>query len=249
MGVAAARRAVFHEALGQMLDNAPGALRGADAEYLHQMRVGMRRLRAALAVFDGTLRPTDARALRRELRRLSRVAGPARDWDVFSRRVPPALRAAAERQRRVAHVGLRAMLRGPLPWLPPRGLPAAALALPDFAHAALEEADRKARRKGEHIDESRPRRRHALRIRLRRLRYASEFLCGAFPARDPEPLIRSLKRLQDLLGELNDLEVARRLREELGAHPPRAERREKALLAQLPAAWRGFCAAPRFWRA
>ncbi|MGH8687892.1 MAG: CHAD domain-containing protein [Burkholderiales bacterium] len=247
MGVAAARRAVFHEALGQMLANAPGALRGANAEYLHQMRVGMRRLRAAMFVFEGTLQAADARALRLALRRLARVAGAARDWDVFTRRLPPALRLAAQRHRRSAQAGLRAVLREPLPWVPPRGLPLPPIPLAQFARAALERADRRARRRGERIDWVRPRRRHALRIQLRRLRYAGEFLCGAFPTQDAAPLILSLKHLQDLLGELNDLQVARRLRKELDARPPREGLRKAGLIKQLPAAWRAFLAAPRFW--
>ena len=247
MGLAAARRAIFQEALAQMLDNAPGALRGAEPEYLHQMRVGMRRLRTALVVFGVTLQAEDARALRRELRRLSRVAGPARDWDVFSRRASPALRPAAQRHRRLAQVRLRAMLRAPLPWLAPRGRPAPAMPLPVFARTALVDADRKARRRGERIDWDKPRQRHALRIRLRRLRYACEFLRGAFPGQDADPLIRSLKHLQDLLGDLNDFEVARRLRREMRAQPPRESPRKASLLAQLPAAWRVFCAAPHFW--
>jgi CHAD domain-containing protein len=76
---------------------------------------------------------------------------------------------------------------------------------------------------------------------------ACEFLRGAFPGRDAEPLIRSLKNLQDLLGDLNDLEVARRLRAQLEARPPRRIAKQAQLLAQLPAVWRAFAGAPRFW--
>jgi CHAD domain-containing protein len=100
------------------------------------------------------------------------------------------------------------------------------------------------------MDWTRAKKRHALRRRLRRLRYASEFVAGAFPRSDREPLIHSLKALQDLLGTLNDAEVARRLARELGGSKPRRtpSARERALIAQLPGAWRRFTAAPRFWR-
>lgn len=238
---------MLREALDQVAANVPGALAGKDPEYLHQLRVGMRRLRAALHLFGGTMRPADVRALRKRLRRLGRVAGPARDWDVYSRRLPQNLRPAAERRRRAAYARLRRVLRAPQPWLTPRGLAGPGQPLPDYARTALSRADRKALKKGERVDWSRPGRRHALRIRLRRLRYACEFLRGAFPDRDAEPLIRSLKHLQDVLGELNDLEVARHLSESLSGKAPRRSARSARLVAQLPAAWGEFAGAERFW--
>lgn len=239
---------MLREALDQIVANVPGTLAGRDPEYLHQLRVGMRRLRAALFVFRDTMRDADVRALRRMLRELARVAGPARDWDVYSRRLPAQLRPAAERRRRAAYANLRRVLRGPLLWRLPPGLAAGRRPLPVLVRSALERADRKALKKGARIDWSTAAKRHALRIRLRRLRYACEFLRGAFPGRDAEPLIRSLKHLQDLLGDLNDLEVARRLSEALSGKAPRRAAQCGKLLALLPAAWRAFATAPRFWK-
>jgi CHAD domain-containing protein len=248
--VAAARRTALREAFNQIFANAPGAAAGKDPEYLHQLRVGMRRLRAALRAFRGTLHDADMRALRRLLRMVAAATGPARDWDVYSRRLPAALRAAAQRRRSAAHAALRRVLGGMQLWLLPRSKPRAKQPLPDFARGALEELERKALRGGSDIDWTRAGKRHALRIRLRRLRYASEFLAGAFPGRDSEPLTRNLKQLQDLLGELNDLEVARRLTRELtGKRRTRlTSMRERRLLRRLPAAWKRYTAAPRFWR-
>jgi len=231
-----------------MVANIPGAIIGTDPEFLHQLRVGMRRLRAALHAFDSTMRREDVRALRRALRRVARVAGPARDWDVFTRRLPASLQPAAGRQRRAAHAQLKRVLRAPQLWLLPRGVPAPRQSLTAFAQAGLEQIDRKAQRMGARIDWARPGQRHALRVRLRRLRYVCEFLHGVFPQDDSEPLIRGLKRLQDLLGDLNDLEIARRLRAKLPGKPRRGNPKHAKLLAQLPAAWRAFTAAPRFWR-
>jgi len=239
---------VLHEGLEQLVANVPGAIAGANPEYLHQLRVAMRRLRAALHAFRGTMREEDVRALRKMLRRLARVAGPARDWDVCTRRLPARLRPAAERHRRAAYVELRRLLRAPQLWLPPRGVAADRQPLPDFARTLLARADRKTLQEGAGIDWSKPRKRHALRILLRRLRYACEFLRGAFPARDAGPLIRSLQDLQDLLGALNDLEVARRLSAELPGKVPRPDAKRAKLLAQLPDAWRRLTAAPRFWQ-
>ncbi|HEX9183587.1 MAG TPA: CHAD domain-containing protein [Burkholderiales bacterium] len=250
MGVAAARRAVLREALDQVLANVSGALAGKDPEYLHQLRVGTRRLRAALRVFRGTMRRAEERALERTLRALAKVTGPARDWDVNLRRLPAALRPAAVRRQRAAHERLRRVLGAMQLWMLPRGLAASHPDLPTFAGEILEDLEHKALRRGRDMDWSRPHRRHALRVRLRRLRYASEFLSGAFPGRDSEPLVHALKHLQDLLGELNDMEVTRRLLRELrGTGARRAPgRRERELIAMLPTGWRGFASAPRFWR-
>jgi CHAD domain-containing protein len=62
---------VLREALDQVLANVPGTLAGRDPEYLHQLRVGMRRLRAALYAFRGTMREADVKALRRMMRQFA----------------------------------------------------------------------------------------------------------------------------------------------------------------------------------
>ncbi|QTC89591.1 CHAD domain-containing protein [Brevundimonas pondensis] len=52
--------------------------------------------------------------------------------------------------------------------------------------------------------------RHHLRIRTKRLRYAAEFFTDLFPARRRRArYLKALERLQDTLGALNDLAVAR----------------------------------------
>jgi len=248
--VAAARRAALREALDQVLANIPGTLTGKDPEYLHQMRVGTRRLRAALRVYRGTMQRKDKRALLRTLRKIADASGPARDWDVNAPRLPIALRAEAARRQRAAHAQLRRVIGSVQLWMLPRGLAGTRPALDEFARKVLESLDRKTARKGRGIDWKRAGQRHALRLRLRRLRYACEFLSGAFPGRDSEPLVRCLKQLQDLLGDLNDMEVARRLVQELrGKRTRRAPGpRERKLVSLLPAAWRRFTSAPRFWR-
>lgn len=56
---------------------------GEDPEGVHQLRVGIRRLRAAFSLFAGVL-PTEQRAhFVSELRWAQQSFAPARDWDVF----------------------------------------------------------------------------------------------------------------------------------------------------------------------
>jgi CHAD domain-containing protein len=167
---------------------------------------------------------------------------------VFLSVAPSALRARARARRRLAHPALRRVLHAMPPLQLPRAQSRTEQSWPEFARDALARLDRKARRCADRTEWADAFERHALRIRLRRLRYVSEFASGAFRGRRAKTLIRSLKNLQDLLGELNDLEVARRLTRQLSGREARSEKRERKLLSDLPGAWRRFAAAPRFWR-
>ncbi|MDJ0787233.1 MAG: CHAD domain-containing protein [Myxococcota bacterium] len=75
--------AVFESCTRQIVVNRAPSLAGDDPEGVHQLRVGVRRLRSALTLFRSFL-PTDLHAeLREELRWLGGELGPARDLDVF----------------------------------------------------------------------------------------------------------------------------------------------------------------------
>ncbi|MGB7541701.1 MAG: CHAD domain-containing protein, partial [Burkholderiales bacterium] len=76
--------AISFGCLDHLNANRDGTLAGSDVEYLHQMRVGLRRLRSAFSVFSRLLpRPATDPPLA-EIRWLSRALGTARDWDVFT---------------------------------------------------------------------------------------------------------------------------------------------------------------------
>ncbi len=60
----------------------PGARLGREPESLHQMRVATRQLRAVLRAAKALMIPEWVDSLRKELRRLGRLLGPARDLDV-----------------------------------------------------------------------------------------------------------------------------------------------------------------------
>jgi inorganic triphosphatase YgiF len=59
------------------------AIRNGDAEGVHQMRVGLRRLRAAISLFKELLRGPETDTAKVELKWLSEQLGPARNWDVL----------------------------------------------------------------------------------------------------------------------------------------------------------------------
>jgi triphosphatase len=66
------------------------AVRAGDPEGIHQMRVGLRRLRAAISVFKDLLLGPETEAIKTELKWLTEQLGPARDFDILiERRVRP----------------------------------------------------------------------------------------------------------------------------------------------------------------
>jgi inorganic triphosphatase YgiF len=78
-----------------------------------------------------------------------------------------------------------------------------------FAGEQLDRLRRQTKRRGKGLERLSPELRHKLRIRIKRLRYAVEFFSGLYATAGRDRFAKALKRLQDALGELNDLEVAR----------------------------------------
>jgi CHAD domain-containing protein len=75
--------------LKQLLSNREALIDG-EAEGVHQMRVGLRRLRAAISLFEPLLRHADTEAVKRELKWLTDQLGPARDYeDLIGDRLRP----------------------------------------------------------------------------------------------------------------------------------------------------------------
>jgi inorganic triphosphatase YgiF len=76
-----ALRVIMQGCLEQIAGNAEGLLADADPEWVHQMRIGTRRLRSCLSLIP----PTPGRdALIAEIKWLAQALGVARDWDVFA---------------------------------------------------------------------------------------------------------------------------------------------------------------------
>src|SRR5687767_3640798 len=80
-----AARLALHLRVKAVIDLLPRALAGPqdDPEPVHQLRVSTRRAAAALRSFADLLPGKYHKGLARQLRRIRRAAGEARDWDVF----------------------------------------------------------------------------------------------------------------------------------------------------------------------
>src|SRR5262245_4753238 len=85
-----AARRVLALRLEAVRDALPFALHKADQdpEYIHQLRVSTRRAGASLAIFACCLPQRELRAAQKGIRCVRRVAGAARDWDVFLGKLP-----------------------------------------------------------------------------------------------------------------------------------------------------------------
>ena len=235
----AALRRTALAALGQVSANAELLRRVRRPEALHQLRVGQRRLRAALSVFKPLL-GQDAAPVVAELKWLAHETDAARDLDVFIRDVfhpaaletpdpdlaPLGLRLLAARsgayRRAMAAIDsprYAALMFEALAWIETgawRSDPDPVRTwrrqrpVADFAAEALQRLNRRIRRGGRRLDRLDAAGRHRLRIRVKRLRYAAEFFAGLFDhPRRERRFLKSLEQVQDRFGALNDLAVAR----------------------------------------
>ncbi|MCB1958738.1 MAG: CHAD domain-containing protein, partial [Rhodocyclaceae bacterium] len=83
MTVPEAVSATLHAAFAQVLANHAALIQAGQPESIHQMRVGLRRLRATVSAFEPVLDLKDAKSLLAETNRVFSRLGDIRDADVF----------------------------------------------------------------------------------------------------------------------------------------------------------------------
>ncbi len=235
-------RAALDLRLRALMAHDPGTRTGADIEDLHQMRVSVRRMRAALKAARPLLDAAWADGLRVELGWLGGALGPVRDLDVLLLRLRGEIAALPEAERPAGEVLVGALqeehaaaraemltaldaprytalverladaIRLPLP------TPSATQAQPELADLVRAEA-RKLRKAVAKAGEDPPDEvLHALRIHGKRVRYTGELV---EPGLRHIPIGKSIKgllsataELQEVLGDHQDACVAeQRIRE------------------------------------
>lgn len=278
----AARRVLRHCA-AQVLGNASQVASGPHRpEHVHQLRVGLRRLRTALRMFapraEGEAPLLDA-SLGEDAAALFRRLGAVRDRDVteggeLAQRIDAAFAAAggtvapavprAGGDDATAALVADAAVQAFLLRLVAAGFdgPAGEVDAPvDVAAglaAVLARWHRRAARDASCWETLDDEGRHALRKRIKRLRYAVEFAASLADEKRVRRYLKPLRALQEQLGALNDLAVAQALQRaavDAGTAGPRtwfalgwiAERRV-ALLESMPPLLDDFAASKRFWR-
>ncbi|MGE0155049.1 MAG: CHAD domain-containing protein [Reyranellaceae bacterium] len=111
MTVAAACHAVLKSCFMHLLDNRLPVLKGDDPEGVHQARVALRRMRAAIAIFRAVVPGEELKQIGDVARWLADEMGPVRDLDVFLGEIfaPVAQRLAEEGGVSAYRMATRAM--------------------------------------------------------------------------------------------------------------------------------------------
>ena len=246
-----------------------------EPEAIHQLRVGLRRLRVALTSFGGEFRNPQFEAVRLRAKDLAQHLAPARDLDVFvSELLEPVARAngsqqafavlrlrAREARRRafgdaflaVSGPRLQTLMRDVAEiadghgWpLPPqeggaaKGVHAYETPARQVAERMLSHRYRQACKRARHLEKLTSADRHILRIELKKLRYAAEFFAPFFDAAEAKKFQGRLARMQDVLGTVNDVVVAKHILEMLVSFPEADDRvpgRELSFAAGLVYGW------------
>ncbi|HEY0665327.1 MAG TPA: CHAD domain-containing protein [Gallionella sp.] len=236
--------------------NLRGAMGSDDAEYLHQMRVALRRLRVALRMAEKYRADAQLAALYGEVSALCAALGRIRDWDVFIAQTmwPMCKRMAghqglqvlladceqkrtdsysALRSEAQAHELQRLILRFSI-WMnggywQPSGEPVPAR---DFATGRLRKLAKRLSSAGRQLNSVDAQRLHAMRILAKKLRYSAEFFSGLYDGQRARKFLAALSEVQDVLGQINDVAVAHRLLVELADDAGQPASQEAITLAK-----------------
>jgi CHAD domain-containing protein len=234
--------------------NAAVFVESREPEAIHQLRVGLRRLRVALTSFGGEFRTPQFEGVRLRAKDLAQQLAPARDLDVFvSELLEPVagangsqdafsvLRRRAQEARCRAFDDAFAAMAGPRLRMFMRETSDIAdgrgWTFPPYQQTALNEVHayqrpaqsvaerilahryKKACKGARHLEKLSTAERHALRIELKKLRYAAEFFVPLFDAAQTKKFLGRLSRMQDVLGAVNDVAVAKSILGKLVSSP------------------------------
>ncbi|WP_434034154.1 CHAD domain-containing protein [Cupriavidus sp. a3] len=241
---------ILQSCLDQVHANAPLVATGHSPEGVHQMRVGLRRFRSALDMFDDVI--TLPAALADEVKWIADELGESRDWYVLAHSTLPQVDAGKDKREQMAetkaaaaeiakarHAKATAAVQSPryarvalaldhwitaTPWRDASDDTRKQLGRPAavLADRVLRKRHRKLVRRGRGLHKLDAHRRHRARIAAKKLRYAAEFFADLFRQKRLNPYRRVLAKLQDDLGWGNDMAVADGLLGHLQQHHRKA---------------------------
>jgi CHAD domain-containing protein len=220
----------FRQLLNIVADNVDGTLRELDTEFLHDLRVAVRRGRSVLKAAGGVVAEPVRAKYSAELKWLGDATSLPRDLDVqlldFGAGLTPVDVAAAEpfrllleRRCRKSHSALNRALRSArfesllTGWAqelarPGEGGPTAAAPIGRVARDLLSRTWLRVGKQGSAITPESPAEAlHDLRKRCKELRYLLEFFACLYDPRSHKAIVDELKQLQDNLGEFQDFEA------------------------------------------
>jgi triphosphatase len=228
--------AILRAACAQITQNRAAVLAACDPEAVHQLRVGLTRLRAALRSLEALSASHQLSTLERDAQGVSRAVGCLRDADVMIAHIcepvasvspdvagmealMQALHEHREATRKEARASLDAeqwnrLLLSLTLW--PAILeqdPALRAPVEEYVDKLLNERWKKAVKLGRNIESLNGEEQHRMRKSLKKLRYTAEFLAPLYSKNKAGPFIKRLKKLQDVFGYVNDVRMASTLPE------------------------------------
>lgn len=225
--VARSFAAIAHSCLRHFRLNEALIVERSESAALHQGRVSMRRLRAALSLFGTAITDSRLPALKRELKWFTSSLGDGRDIDVFLKRYGDLLSRSDRRKLRSARRAAYATAQSAIEsdrfrelvlrfaqWIETgdwRRSPKARATVKPFAARRLDRQWKKVRAGGLSLASLDEEQQHRFRIEVKKMRYAVEFLGSLFDKTDVRKFTKSLEAMQECLGDLNDLVTARAL--------------------------------------
>ncbi len=215
--------------------NVPGVKKNLDSEFLHDLRVAVRRMRSALTQVKGVFSKADVDRFKARLAWVGQVTGPTRDMDVFLLEFEQYRACLPERFRSdldplydflVSHQQIehgvmvkkinsphfRTLVKELRLFLEnateQSGALEAGTPIAELANKRIYKMYHRVMKRGQAIvDDSPAEHLHDLRKECKKLRYLMEFFRSIYPQKKIGRLINSLKRLLDNLGNFQDLEV------------------------------------------
>ncbi|MCW8943930.1 MAG: CHAD domain-containing protein [Sedimenticola sp.] len=243
MPAAEVARLIHNTLLDTLEQNLPGTRADLDSEFLHDLRVAVRRTRSALTQIKGIFSEAIVNEYKERFAWVGQITGPTRDLDVYllgfdeyKNSLPEPFQAdlnplhdflvahqKSEQQalvRKINSPHFHSLLKS---WRAFINSPSAPDDEGDQAHKPIKKIARKriyrtfrlVLEEGLAIHpHSQPEELHELRKSCKKLRYLLEFFQSLYPKEQIKPLIKTLKILLDNLGDYQDLEVqADKLRE------------------------------------
>ena len=204
--LSSAFQVIGRSVLGHIAANEPAVLAG-QPEGVHQMRIGVRRLRAAIWVFSKLLRSKQTEMIKHDLKWLVGKLGPVRDLDVFlntkvnrlASAEPPISGladltseliyrrdlAAEAAKTAVASSRYRLLIFNALEWIEDgtwlkRASTRGSQRAKSFAIDLFDRRAKKAKRRSKKVRKLNVRDRHKLRIAMKKLRYTADFFESLF---------------------------------------------------------------------
>ncbi|OKL43965.1 CYTH and CHAD domain-containing protein [Pseudovibrio exalbescens] len=236
---------ILSSCLTQIAGNRARLIKHADnerIEFTHQMRVGLRRLRSALKVYQPLVAGSALFEMGQEAQRLATYLGNLRDLDVMASEIIGPLQerspdgiefqglmialdsardtvrqdviaqlATARANSFILQLARYIQTREWREEISPEACEALDMPALEFADYALRKRWKACAKRAKHLETLTIEERHELRKALKKLRYAIEFFKTLYDKEQTGIFIKSLKKLQDVFGYLNDVAMTDRL--------------------------------------